>query len=435
MYVSELKYRFWLPSQRKFIYPDQDTLLIEVDEEGNQEFFLGYKGNLRDIDEDYIAQAMSNYELPSGKLYEGDIIKLDGSAKPIKLDIVAPEGLQIKLYEDYEVDFYVERSENHFISLSEVNLEEVELVGDIFNGIWVEDPFTTIVEKRRKEIIAERRQRLMENVEAIRQKVLNNSSTENEFNNLIDEATDDEDDDIPNSDYDGEIEENPEEEEIQLSSDNEKIVGLNNTKITVTNVNDILSGEENPEIKIIDVSDISTQEEENDEFDDEIEFDDDDDYDWTEDDLESTDLFNRNSTKGFEELFIRSSIDRELHIGAWAVGMYHFGLSQIISEFAESSDVNYLQMLALKAALAEIEVPSTIRVNIENGFLRKLLNGKLESLRDNDKYKDLYIELLDDSSRHNFVFIDENPHSRKIESRIAADQAQEVLNEHRKQIS
>lgn len=438
MNVSELNYRFWIPSQNKFLYPKKGSLTIEVDQNGNQTFFLDWE-DISEIDSDFVAQAMSNYSTPAGPIYEGDILRIDKKDCEVKMKNITPAEFLDNPYDDYEVDFFVEIRDND-VPLSDSRLSNYELVGDIFNGVWVEDEFANEVQSR-AEILAERRRQKSEELRAQaeksskpQEKKFNPESQPEELNSLLsEEISGDYDDQEYNSDYDGEIDDETEEEEI--SSDNQRIDTSEKEFITLTKIEDIGSGVENPETQYVSVDELGKDDDDHD-FDEEFEFDsDEDDWDWTEDDYEDTDLFNRNSTQGFEELFIKFSLDRDRDVGAWAVGMYHFGLSKIISGVIDSADVNLLQMTALHHAFEEITIPSTIRINLESGFLKKLLAGKLDNEMSKGEYQELYTSLLDDSSRHNFVFVGENPYSRKIEGRIAQDKANQELYDYVKKLS
>jgi len=437
MILSNIAYRFWLPSKEEIIYPD--LVGISVDENGNFGFLVNNQ-DIEEIDKDYVPMLKSPYVVPSGEIYEGDIILYYGREKNVYVKKDTSYGNNLDP-EDIAVDFFIQLSEDEEIDLGEIDLGKanVEIVGDIYNGSWYESEFSKEVDRIRQEKALQKEemrkkrksQEESENEDndtsdddsmynSVTSRISNSTEEPQEYDEESDEQSD-EDSFAESYDFDSEVEESEEDTE-----DDDEEGEENDTYDSEAQYIDTSNDKPyNP----VNVEDILKQSNSNDDDSLELEYEDDsdEDYLWDDEDDELLELAFSKDIQGSEEVFIKSLLDRKNNRGSWAVSIYHFGQTVFDSGLENVADKKLLEMRALEFVLREVQIPSVIRINVDNSFLKKLLSGKEVELK--PEYEDLATELLNDSEQHSLIFVNESPYAPKIEAKLAKEMAERRLYE------
>ena len=150
MIVTNIAYRFWLPSQNKLIYPQH--IFVRYEGDGTQRFFID-GDDLSLIDKDFIPMLKSPFLTPSGEIFEGDVILYRNRT----CNVFVKEDKSNDEYELYNnelsVDFFIQLEEGKELDLGEINLEKegVEIIGDIYTGVFYESDFSKEVDRIKEE--------------------------------------------------------------------------------------------------------------------------------------------------------------------------------------------------------------------------------------------------------------------------------------------
>lgn len=151
----------------------------------------------------------------------------------------------------------------------------------------------------------------------------------------------------------------------------------------------------------------------------------DEDFSW---DYDPADLLDTAYVKTFrnkENIFIKTTLDRINNRSAYGVYLKR-DEDLVINGSYDECNKKTIELIALEIALAEIQEPSLIRLHLDNGFLKNLINNP-DSLNLDEKTEYLFQELKPSLEKHSFCFSLENKINPTVESVIAKEAAMEVL--------